>query len=390
MKKIVPIIVLLICCVLFFNVGKGVVEKFQEQAINDAIDNDKYTAEEYADFQEHLKTKTFHYYYSLTDRQKDAYTTLYFAVKNFDESCKVRVAEDELKTILYSIIYDNSDIFWLSGNYTYYSYEDYIELVPEYKYNQNESEKISQTLENKINEIVSGISPFANDYEKELYLHDYICDNTVYDDSTFQNGGDTAYSALIDGKSVCEGYSRAMQILLDTVGITNYLVIGDGTSDGVTEPHMWNVVEIDGCNYHLDVTWDDSCLENYNCYFYFNVTDSYISRDHSNIEPKENNCIYNFSNYYVMNDAYIEVFTDFNGLVNSTANILSKGNNTVEFLFKNSNECKKAVKQLDNNAIFFDYVDNSVQKSGRRLSTTNVEYILLEDYNYLRIVFKED
>lgn len=390
MKKIIPIIILLICCVLFLNIGKNVVDELEKKAIVDSINNDKYTVEEYADFQQQLKNKTFYYYHSLTDEQKEAYVTLYYAVLNFDESCKVKISQEELKTVLFAIIYDNSNIFWLSSNYTYYKHTDFIELNPEYKYTEYEANTISIALENKIQEIISGLPPFATDYEKELYLHDYICDNTAYDDSTYQNGGDTAHSSLIDGKSICEGYARAMQILLDTVGIKNYLVVGDGTSAGVTEPHMWNIVEIDGYNYHLDVTWNDSVTKDSDGYFYFNVTDDYIFRDHSNLEPEQNNCIYNFANYYVMKNAYVDVFTGFESLVNPTAKALGRGENTVEFLFKSSSDYKRAIKQLNDNTKFFDYINKSVQNSGRNLSITNVEYMLIEDYNYLCIVFKED
>lgn len=385
MKKILSMIIFAFCCVLLFNVADNIKEK----TITNEINSYKYTAEEYADFQQQLSTKTFYYYHNLTDEQKDAYTTLYFAVINFDKSCKVKVSEDELKKILYSIIYDNSNIFWLSGNYTYYTHEDYIELVPEYNYDEQEVKTISTKLNDKINEIVSNLPAHTTDYEKELYLHDYICDNTVYDNSTFKNGGDAAYSALLEGKSICEGYARAMQILLDEVGIKNYLVVGDGTSEGVTEPHMWNIVEIDGFNYHLDVTWDDSVTKDEDCYFYFNVTDEYILKDHSNIEPAQNNCIYNYANYYVVNNAYVEVFVGFESLVVPTANALRNGKNTVEFLFRSNSDYERAINEINNNSKFFDYIDNSVRQSGRNFSSTNVEYVLIEDYNYLRIVFKE-
>lgn len=385
MKKILSIFIFFLCCILLLNIG----EKIQQKAIENEITDDKYTADEFEDFQQQLSKKTFYYYDHLTEEQKDAYITLYYAVLNFDESCKVKISETELKKIIYSIIYDNSNIFWLSGNYTYYSHEDYIELIPEYNHSEKEVEEISTKLNNKINEIISQISVVATDYEKELYLHDYICNNTVYDASTFKNGGDTAYSSLLNGKSICEGYARAMQILLDFVGIKNYLVIGDGVSEGVIEPHMWNIVEIDGYNYHLDVTWDDSVTNDSNCYFYFNVTDEYIRRDHLNMEPIQNNCINNYANYYVVNNTYIQIFSGFESLVNTTSNSLRKGNNSVGFLFNNSSDFKRAVNEVNNNSKFFNYIDRSVKQSGRNLSTTNVEYVLVEDYNYLKVVFKE-
>ena len=389
MKKLLSVIILLVCAVLFYSVGINIVNNVKENAVNEALNNDRYTEEEFTDFQTRLNNRTMYYYHTLNEEQKEAYTTLYYATLNFDKSCKIKISENDLKTILTAIIFDNSDLFWLSTDeFRFYTHEEYVDFLPEYKYSENEVQKIESELTNKVNSILSGVSVSATDYEKELYFHDYICHNTVYDDSTFKNGGDTAYSSLVDGKSICEGYSRAMQMLLDSAGIKNYLVVGDGTSDGVTEPHMWNIVEIDGKNYHLDVTWDDGTKDS-DCYYYFNVTDSYISRDHSNIAPQQNNCIYDSANYFVMNNTYVYSFLGFNSLVNSTANNLANGNNKVEFMFKNNFDYKQAVNKLNDNSAFFDYVSKSVQKSGRNLSTDNVDYIVDDDYNYMCIIFKE-
>ena len=109
-------------------------------------------------------------------------------------------------------MYDNSEIFWLTGNCTYYVNEDYIDVVQEYRYTETEANKITNKLENKIDDIISEMPDYNTDFEKELYLHDYVCDNTVYDESTMETTGHTAHSSLLDGKTVCEGYARAVQM----------------------------------------------------------------------------------------------------------------------------------------------------------------------------------
>ncbi len=391
MKKLLILFIIVISCFFSFQIGDLLAEKAEEQAIINSINDDKYTDEEFSKFQNQLNTKTYHYYNSLSDSQKEAYMTLYFSALNFDESCKVQIPNGELETIIFAIIYDNSDIFWLSGNYTYYEYETYIELIPEYSFSKSDADAITADLKVKIQEIISQLPFNASEYETELFLHDYICNNTEYDESKYKNGGDTPQSALIEGKSICEGYARAMQMLLDAVGIDNYLIVGDGTSEGVTEPHMWNIVNIDGYNYHLDVTWNDGVThEDLGGYFYFNVTDSYILRDHSNLEPSINNCSYNYANYFVVQNTYITTFTGFENLVNSTANVLKTGNNTVEFLFENESDYKLALKQMDNNYRFFGYIENSIKTSGRQLAYDNIEYYTSDEYYYLCIVFKEE
>lgn len=386
MKKVVAILVTVVACIAVINFT---IKYAHQQAVIELINNDKYTQEEYSDFQKLLSEKKLYYYNNLTDVQKDAYITLYYSALNFDDSCILSLSLDDVKDVLYAIIYDNSNIFWLTGSYSYIEEENYIDISLEYIYEKAEADKITKNLQRKVDKIISDIPAGAGEFEKELYLHDYICSNTVYDEETFKNGGDTAFSSLLDGRSICEGYARAMQTLLDNAGIENYLITGDATSDGKTEPHMWNIVNINGCNYHLDVTWDDGIYEDEIGYFYFNVTDEYILRDHSKLEPSENNCSYNYANYFKMKNTFVETFTGFNNLVTPTADILKNGENSVGFLFKNKSDYQLALEQMENNSSFFGYVNNSVRQSGRRLQYDNIEYFISDEFYYLCIIFKE-
>ena len=100
-----------------------------------------------------------------------------------------------------------------------------------------------------------------NDQTKIKLFHDYIINNTVYDDS----GKDKKYSAynlLTEGKSICGGYSDIMSIYLNILGIQNYKVSSDN--------HIWNLVNVDGAWYHLDATWDDPIANDGNQYLIHN------------------------------------------------------------------------------------------------------------------------
>ena len=77
----------------------------------------------------------------------------------------------------------------------------------------------------------------------------------------------------MDGKSVCEGYSRAMLLLCGYAGLSTVLIRGTGSGVG----HMWNGIKIDGNWYHIDLTWCDSTKLIYN---YFNIDDQTIKLTH--------------------------------------------------------------------------------------------------------------
>jgi transglutaminase/protease-like cytokinesis protein 3 len=130
-----------------------------------------------------------------------------------------------------------------------------------------------------------------SDYEKELALHDYLVNNCKYDPRVLagnipDSSDDTynAYGALINGTAVCQGYADAMYRLLKAVGIENMMVLGT-VSDGVqTVDHAWNIVKIGGQCYQLDSTFDDPSYKDggsHPTHDYFNVTDDFLSRDHT-------------------------------------------------------------------------------------------------------------
>ena len=141
-----------------------------------------------------------------------------------------------------------------------------------------ESDKL--LIDNKVNTIVTEANKKANLFERELYIHDYLVNNIVYNKTTVRCGD--IYGALIEGKAKCEGYSRAFQYLLHKVGIETYIISGN-INDG-KEEHVWNMIKLYGQYYFVDVTFDDpvrSDGQQVLRHNYFNITTSVISKDHS-------------------------------------------------------------------------------------------------------------
>ncbi len=387
-KSVVLVIIILI---LSFAVSSPYFESLMDTVGEKiAVYNSKPTSQEIEEFYAYLAEDTYYYYNGLNDSDKKAYETMYASFVNFDESFTIELSASRLSYILMSVMYDNPHIFWINFDYEYIENENTIELYPIYTMSKTEADTISEKLGNKINEIVSNMDVSLTDYEKELFIHDYVCNNTDYVEETYETNGYTAYSSLLNGESICEGYSRAIQMLLNKVDIDNYLVVGNGISEDGQEPHMWNIVTINGENYHLDATWDDPVGENEIYYYYFNVTDDYISKDHTDIVPSSNDCKSMTYNYFVVEQTYIEKFNGFSEHINRSVDILRQGENTVEFIFKNSNDYKKALKMIENDNYFFDYVSACISKSGRKLNRDKIEYYTYDDENHLSVVFLEE
>ncbi|MDE5860894.1 MAG: leucine-rich repeat protein, partial [Ruminococcus sp.] len=96
-----------------------------------------------------------------------------------------------------------------------------------------------------------------SDVQKIKAIHDWICENTVYDDNTImdrKNHNDA--SIFMNDSTVCEGYTRIANIMYNTAGIESYYV--------ESKNHAWNIVRAGNNYFHVDTTWDDGDNVSYN------------------------------------------------------------------------------------------------------------------------------
>lgn len=146
--------------------------------------------------------------------------------------------------------------------------------------------KIKNT-ETKILEILENAKELETPFETLKFFHDYLSANVTYDEETeqqlAQNGSMmerttpfSIYGALVEEKSVSEGYALAFKELCDRYGITCVLI--SGTCQGVS--HMWNRVYIDGKWYFIDCS-ADALGDGQVGYGYFCVNDETMKTHYS-------------------------------------------------------------------------------------------------------------
>ena len=114
-----------------------------------------------------------------------------------------------------------------------------------------------QALMARADEVLASLAlEGATDYEKIRAIYDYICDNVAYDYGHLEDPSYrlqfTAYAALMDGTSVCQGYASLFYLLAGKAGLDVRIVAGVG--DG--EAHSWNIVKLGDVWYNLDATWE--------------------------------------------------------------------------------------------------------------------------------------
>ena len=156
---------------------------------------------------------------------------------------------------------------WYSGRLPWYafSYQYAItngvvtSFAPVY-YDQDsfDYELYEQTAQSIIHQV---ILPDMTQWEMALAVHDYLIVNSQYDETLEKN---TNYDLLVNGTAVCSGYAMAYLDIMTRLGIECRFV----ESQAMT--HAWNMVNIDGNWYHVDLTHDDPTPDSY----------GYVSHDH--------------------------------------------------------------------------------------------------------------
>ena len=114
----------------------------------------------------------------------------------------------------------------------------------------------------------------GSEYEKALWLHDWLLDQLEYDKTLKWS---SAESALTRGLGTCQSYESAYAKLLTAAGIENSET--RDTYDG----HTWNTMKLDGQWYQTDCTWDDSSDNWYSFdqrHLYFALTDELMAIAH--------------------------------------------------------------------------------------------------------------
>lgn len=185
--------------------------------------------------------------------------------------------QEEYQTAIEAFTYDNPDVFYIDVTKMYINIET-IQKIFSTKYNVyinsakdptylldgfTSKEQIDQCESQVIavkNQILNQIAG-KNDIEKMRYIHDYLVDTIEYDQKFVEKNIYNIYGALVSKTCVCEGYAKASQYLLNEAGLENIIITGTATnSDGKTENHAWNYVNIDEKWYAIDTTWDDPII----------------------------------------------------------------------------------------------------------------------------------
>ena len=158
---------------------------------------------------------------------------------------------DDLYVVLQDLINNEPDLFFVSGGYKYSQYPDdpYVfALVPTYLYTGAELKAEIAAYNRAVDAIVADARKADNVVGQLLRANEYFCLNFEYDTDLVIRKPNEFFKY---GKGVCQAYTLAFKAVCDRLGVTSTAAPSSAMN------HIWNMVNVGGEWYHIDVTWND-------------------------------------------------------------------------------------------------------------------------------------
>ena len=332
--------------------------------------------------EEDLENK-FYYHMIETEEAKLTYKELYEGLMNRSDNIYIHSnSEISIREMLDFIDYDYPEIFWCDAEtkVTYTSMDEwgieYMIISPDYAYSQEEVSVMKQEIADATQECIEKCKEKETDYKKVKYIYKYLIDTIDYE---YSPNDQNIYSALVSKETVCAGYAKSLQYLLEKAGIECYTIGGRAKrTDGSMGNHAWNIVNCDGEYYYVDATWADPKGQNkktlkLRIYDYLCCSEAELSDTHErDYDDKLPKCTSEKFNYYRMNDMFYDSYSK-KEIFSVMKKDISKKKKHSTFKFANEKDYKKALKAVGGN-LLNDALQYQMKYHGMRKSSCTYDY----------------
>ena len=284
------------------------------------------------------------YYYNHMNKQEQAaYHGILQGLSGLADEFQIPALDGEtLYNVFFQLRLDHPEIFWATGyKYRYYKESPNIIFVPEYLFDKGKIKEHQKAMKSRVEKLVRPAKNMS-EWEKEKYVHDFICQNVWYD-KLKKSYSHEIIGPLGQGVGVCEGIAKSVKVLLDALGVWNVIAIcGNNPEKGIKYRHTWNIVKIGGTYYHLDATFDNSLGDEEIRYDYFNLDDKNIFRDHEPLIAPAPSCTDGGHFYYKEKKLS---FTKVEDVYKRSLQAAKKGK-TLDFHWRGGYLTKEVLKEL--------------------------------------------
>lgn len=337
-----------------------------------------------------------YYFKQLNEEEQRVYRELLKGIRAREKDFYLTISQDDsIDRCYHAVLKDHPEIFWVHNHEkiykTTYSDSDYCTFTPGYIYTESEISEIQNAMEAGFQEVSSLIPADASDYEKVRIVYTYVIDNTQYQAS---DDDQSIAGVFWKKEAVCAGYAGAVQYLLERIGVPCIYV--DGSTQGSTEGHAWNIVKLDGEYYYVDATNGDqpdflngnaaqleehkTIIYDYLCPFPEEYEKKYIRSEELTVPD----CTAKDMNFYVLNQGCFDGY-DWETIYDYCKMRLDNGAAVVRFKFSNQEAFAAACNELLDNGEVQNVAQYYMKQNG--LGQVEYHYGVLDNFYTIYLIF---
>lgn len=320
-----------------------------------------------------------YYYARLNERERALYRSILEGVTACSDMVNAGSFPVETIEDIYTyVLNDHPELFWVDDAMTIWispgGEGNRIQLM--YNMDKQKIPEVRMEIERRAQEILDLMDPGLSDYEKMKFVYGYLIGHTAYQKGSPQN--QNIQSVFLNGASVCRGYAKSFQYLMDRLGI--FCILVHGTTD---EAHSWNIVRLEGDYYHVDATWGEPSMEGapVNYGYLCRASEDFL-RNRTLEDPELTpECKGTKYEYFHLNQMYFDSF-DKAKILEGARRHFASGSREISMMFS-----QKEAYELAEQAVIGDFTDDlglSLERiSGRR--TGDLVYTLYPEEQWISI-----
>lgn len=319
-------------------------------------------------------------YQSLSKEEKKVYRQIAEGLEQQEVEIRITpLSEERLMTVFNMVMIDHPEYFWIEGEFQYTTVEDLnentktaIQLMPVYTVEKEQTESLKQQIEQQADAWIAEIDASFDAYEKIKSVYELLIREVEYDETSLYN--QTIQSVFLEKKTVCMGYAKATQYLLNKMGIFCTLVTGN-ILDEANSSHAWNLVRIGENYYYVDTTWGSPGYnaqgdrEDAISYSYLCCSDKIISATHkANEDILLPSCTDESYHYYRRKGCWYETY-DKQRICDVLKRDIETNSPKTELCFQGEEEYQQAVQDLVEGNLIQEVIQKtSILSPGQQVS----------------------